>query len=136
MRPGPEDRDDHDREQQARQREDDVHQPHDRDLGDAAREAGDEPERDADDDRQRDDRDADQERQARAVDEPRQDVAADRVGAERIRPRAAVLPRRRLQERGVVGEVGRVGREHVGERRHQQHGDDDDEARDGAVVAR
>ena len=127
--PGPEDRDDDDREQQARQRQDDVHQPHDRDLGHAAEEAGDEAERDPDDDRQRDDRDADQERQPRAVDQPRQDVAADRVGAERIGPRAAFLPRRRLQEHRVVGEIGRVGREHVGERRHQQHGDDDHEPR-------
>ena len=84
MMPGPEDRDDHDGEQQARQRQDDVHQSHDRDLGHAAREPGDQAERDADDDRQRDDGDADQQREARAVDEPRQDVAADRVGAEQV----------------------------------------------------
>ena len=87
---------------------------------DAAEESGDEAKRDADDDRHRDHRDADQQRQPRAVDEPRQDVAADGVGAERIGPRPARLPGGRLQEHRVVGEIGRVRREHVGEYRDQQ----------------
>ena len=64
-----------------------------------------------DDDRHGDHGDADQQRQPRAVDEPRKDVAADGVGAQRIRPRAARLPGGRLQEHRVVGEIGRIRRD-------------------------
>ena len=41
---GSEDRDDDDREQEARQRQDDVHDPHDGDFDHAAEESGDEAE--------------------------------------------------------------------------------------------
>ena len=86
------------------------------------------------DDRERDHRDADQQRQPRAMDQARKHVAADGVGAERIGATSRPLPERRLQEGGVVGEVGRMGRDHVGEDRHEHHGDDDDEAGDRAVI--
>ena len=64
----------------------------------AAKKSGDQPERRADQQRQRHDGGADQQRQPRAVDEARKHVAADRVGAERMGEAAAGLPERRFEE--------------------------------------
>ena len=88
-RPGPSIGDDPDREQQARDREHDVHQPHDHAVDDAAEVAGDraeeQPDRQADGDRD----DADQQRVARAVDDARELVAAELVEAEPVLRRRA-----------------------------------------------
>ena len=131
---GAEDRNDHDREQQARQRQNNVHQPHDRDLDHATEKTGDQAEDRADDDRERDHRDADQERKPRAVNEAGKHIAADRVGAERIGERSALLPERRLEEGRVVGEDRRMRRDEIGNEREQNQNDNDEETRHRAVI--
>ena len=92
-RPGPDDRHQHQRQQQRREGEDDVHHPHDQRVDPAAEVAGDQPDEDAGDQRQRHHHEADDQRVARAVDQPREDVAAERVGAEQ--ERRACRPRSR-----------------------------------------
>ena len=131
---GAQDGDDHDRQQQAGQREDDVHQPHDRDLDDAARESGDQPQRDAGRHRDQHHGHADRQRQARAVDQARKDVAADRVRSQQERGRAARLPRRGLEEGRAVGLVGHVRSEPGREQRHQQQRDHHQQPHHRAVV--
>ena len=102
---------------------------------DAAREAGDQPQRDADDDRERDHRDADQQRQARAVDQPRQDVAADRIGAEQVRARSArpAMPAAGGRRRCWSGRAGRA-RSRWRTTAISSTDDDDHEPGDRAVV--
>ncbi len=60
--------------------------------------------------------------------------AADRVGAERVGERPALLPERGLEEGRVVGEVRRMRRDHVGKDRHQEHRDDDRQPDHRALV--
>jgi len=66
---GAQDGDDHDGEKETRQRQQDIHEPQDRDFHDAAKESGSQPERRSDDDRDRHHHDTDQERQTRAEDQ-------------------------------------------------------------------
>ena len=131
---GAENGDDDDGEQQARQRQHDVHCAHDRDLDDAAEEPGDEPQQDARAERQRDHEATDQERQPGAVNEAREYIAADVVGAEDEPPGPALLPNRRHQKRVAILLVGIVRRHDIGEDREQRDDGDDHHAHDRALV--
>ena len=85
-RPTPEDGDERQREEEAREREEDVGEPLDHEIGESALEAGDRAEGHADRDAQPDGEEADQEGEPAAVEEPGQDVAPEMVGPERVRP--------------------------------------------------
>src|SRR5262249_3779913 len=97
-------------------------------------EAGYEAENDPEAQRQRHHHDADEEREPRAVEEPRENVAADRIGAERISERSALLPEGWLQEGIVVGQDRRGRRDEAGRGGEGKDRQDDDEPGDGAGI--
>ncbi len=131
---GAKDRDDDDRQQQAGQRQQNVHEPQDRDLDAAAEQAGDETEHGTGHHRERHHRNPDQERQAGAVDQARKHVASDGIGAEQVGERPAVLPEWRPEKRGVVVEHRRVRRDDIGESGQQHDGGNHRDAGDGAMI--
>jgi hypothetical protein len=53
------------------------------------------------------------------MDETGQNIAADRVGAERIGDRSALLPERGLEKGRIVGEDRGMRRNEIGEQRQQ-----------------
>src|SRR5919205_486489 len=79
-----EDAGDRNRQDDRRQPEQDVHEPHDQRVGPAAVEAGQQPEHGAADQRDADRHDPDVERYPRAVDHSAEDVAPEVVGAEQV----------------------------------------------------
>ena len=114
--------DDEDRRHDERQRQDCVDEPADDVVDDAAEVAGDQPqhrpEHDAEQRRGR----SDQEHVPRAGEHAGEDVAAVRVGAERV------APGRRLARREVVVEDRVVRRDEPGEQRAEDPEDDHDRA--------
>ena len=76
-------RDKRDGEEDRRDRHEPVHEAHD-DRVDAAEIAGDEPDREAERDRETRDREPDEQRHVRAIDRAGEDVAAEVVGAEPV----------------------------------------------------
>jgi hypothetical protein len=90
-----------------------------------AEEAADHAERDADHARRDHRHDADQERDARAVDEPRQIVAAELVGAERMRGLRPLHPEWRNEPIAEILREGIRGHEGIAEQRSGgDHADD------------
>ena len=112
----PEHRRHHDRQDQLREREDDVRAPHEEGVDPAAEVAGDHAREGAHGQRQRKDRDRDQEGDPGADDEPAQHVAAERVPAQEMRPRGLGPDR---QEVRVLVPVGRQPRRPEGRERDQ-----------------
>jgi len=111
------------RDQDRGKRQHHVADPHDQRIEAAADVAGEEPEADADDERQQHRRAADEERDARAEHQRREDIAALLVGAEQVLGRAALHPRRRQHriaqlERRQVERI--VRRDDVGEQRSDE----------------
>ena len=124
----PEQARDQDREHEAREREHDVHDAHQRQVDPAAVEAGQQADQGAEDERDRDRDDADLKRDLGAVDDPCERVAADLVRAHRVRPARAEQP--------VGGRVVRVDRpDEAAEERGQDDAADDDGAGDADRVA-
>src|SRR5690606_18685352 len=109
---------------------------HDEGIDLAAEIAGDETDQHARDHRQRHDDETDKERETRAVDEAREDVAADGVGAENMPPHAALLEDRRQEKQLAVLAARAVRRDEGRKDRHEQDDHKDEEADDGALVAR
>ena len=118
LEPGPQRRHEGERQDQRRERQEDVGDPHQHRVEPAAEVAGERPDREPD--RPDDDRDQrdDRQRDPRAVDDAAEHVAPDLVGAEEVR--AA----RRLQHRRQVLQVGVLRRDQRREHRHHdQHRD-------------
>ena len=72
---------------------------------------------------------ADHHRHPGAEDEPGQHVSAELVGAEQVFGGAARLPERRFEARRQAADLGIMGRQHVGEDRHE--GNDEEDQRSG-----
>src|SRR5882724_9120079 len=68
------------------------------------------------------------------MDEPGKNIAADRVGAERISDRSALLPEGGLEKGRIVGEDRGMRRNEIGEEREYNQNHDHDEARHGAEI--
>jgi hypothetical protein len=113
-----------------------VTQAHQRVVGPAPVVAREQPQRDAQHTGDHDGRQADDQRHARAVEEPARDVAAQRVGAERMLDAAPGIPhgRREAIDQAVLD--GIRGRQRGRQDRHQHRAADDHEPENGAVVAR
>ena len=125
---GPEQPHDQDRQHEQREGEDDVDEPHQDQVDDPAVEGRHEPDHEAGAEADADGDRADVERHLGAVDDARERVAAEVVGAERVRPA------RRLQAR--PGRVVRISRPHeMAEERRQDDEADHDRARDPDRVA-
>ena len=110
---GAEHRGDDDREQDRREGHQHVERSHHEAVGEAADVAGEEAERHADGERQRDGAEGDHERDPVPGGDPREDVAAEVVGAEPVL-------RRRSLERVLVDHLVRL----VGAEQRQQHCDE------------
>ena len=111
----------HQRQQQAWQRQHDVDDTHDDVINDAAEVTGNQAEYNAHDQRQHNNETADQQRQARAVHQTRQHVAAHVIGTQQVRQATAILPRRRREQR-IAELVRRIIRcEEVRKHRNQDH---------------
>ena len=144
-RPGPEHRDDGDREDEAGKGEDDVEGAHRDVVRTTAGKPGDRAQRRPDDDREPDCQDPDLQRDPRAEDDPAELVA--QVGVEthdvlRLVGRAAQeVDARRLAtvDAGLAGvehrHEGIVRGDDRGEDRDQHHGAEDDQAGDGRALA-
>ena len=141
-------RQDHDQQRAADHGDDgerDQHHRHGEPRGDdevdskvdaAAEVAGDETERRADQAGDQHHRQADQQRDARAVERAGEIVAAEVVGAERMRPRALLEPHRRDQPVVEVLRVGIVGGEQRRQQRHRHAEAEQHEAGNQAGMAR
>jgi hypothetical protein len=114
----------HKREQERRKRQDDIHDPHDDRVEPFWREAGDQTDEDAARRSEDDHADADEEGELGAVEQARDEIAAERVGAEDVGPRTAILPDRRHQRRRPVLGGRVVGRNEAGgQGQNNQHGE-------------
>ena len=113
------DRGEEDREGQRRQGEPGVGKAHDDLVDPAAEIARDDAERRSDNAGENYRGKADYHRHPGAEDQPRQHVAAELVGAEQVFGSAARLPERRFEARRQAADLGIVGRQHIGENRHQ-----------------
>ena len=100
---GPEDGHENQRQQQRREGQDHVHDPHDDCVQPARREARDQPDQDAAGRSDGHDDDADEEGIARALDQTGQHIATQGVGPQREGPGTAILPYGGLQ--GVLAEL-------------------------------
>ena len=123
------DRGDGERQDQQREGEQDVHHPLEEKVDLAAAVRADDAQEGAERaPRERGD-EAHEERDARPVHDPAQHVAAELVGPE------PVLRARTHELRAVVAHVGVVGRERVREEGDEQHGQDDQRARDARAAS-
>ena len=111
---GPDDGGEEDGEGQRRQGEPRIRHPHHHLVGPAAEIARDDAEKGADGAGEQHGGDADDHRHASAEDQPRQHIAADLVGAERVRHAAAFLPGRRTVAKRQGADLWIVRRQHVG----------------------
>ena len=119
-------RHDRDGQQGRRKRQHDVHAEHHDQVDLPSKIAGQKPERRADHGRHRDGAHREAQRHPGRVENTDEDVAAEAVGAERVRPRLGLEAQREIGiDAGVVHVDG--GRD----ARDEQHGDDDDEPRPG-----
>ena len=117
------------------ERELDVAQAHQRVVRPAAVVAGEQPEADAQQARDHDGREADDQGDPCTIEEPARDVAAERVGAERVPRAAAGVPhgRREALDQAILDGVR--GRQRGRKHGHQDCPADDDQPEDGALVA-
>ena len=131
---GAQHRDQHQRQEQRRKGQDDVHDAHDQRIDQAPAVTRQQAEDDAGDERRGHHDETDGQREARTIDQARQDIAADGVGAEQELGVAARLPGRRRQEEITELVVRRMRREQRREDRHQDQQRKDDEADHRALV--
>ena len=130
----PEDRGEHDGEEQRRKGHHQVGEAHQRAADEAAEEPGGDPDHRPDHHRDAVGDDADDQRGPRAVEEPRQEVATEQVGAEQV---GRVRRQRRAFKREAVEEllVRREGREPRREDRGDHHQEDRRPARTAPAAA-
>jgi hypothetical protein len=126
-----------DREDQQREREEEVHQPADDRVDPAAEVAGDDAEHGADDDRQQGRQERDEERDPGAVDHAAEQVAAvQRLQAEQevLADAVPVADRgRRVDVDEVLVELVRRVTEHLHDQRREDRDEDQDDDEDAAT---
>jgi len=111
------------REDNRRECEDEVGEPHQRAVGQSAEVAGDGADEAADRHRERDEHECDRKRRARAVDDAAADIAAELVRPEQVRPRGRLRRREALLERPVRRDERREDRDQDPGHRDHDAGD-------------